>query len=247
MRFLPRAAESCPAREILISVAARLGVCDTFTKSRRGRDSTLHAMSKINFLMQSWILADARALRCWQRSAPFADGLDVMHRESHVKMKFVAILVTVIAGLEVVANAADQPATAAEQKQKTMGYRPSIVVYKDNHCDCCERWVKYLQANRFVVRVENVDNLGEVKRQFGIPREKDACHTGTIEGYFIEGHVPAEDIKRLIRTRPDVKGLLVPGMPIGSPGMEQGKMLQAYDVLQMDPVGELTVFAHHGK
>ena len=164
-----------------------------------------------------------------------------------MKVKFIAILGTVITALGAVAYAADQSATATEPKQKTMGYRPNIVVYKDNHCDCCERWVKYLQANRFVVRVENVDNLGEVKRRFGIPREKDACHTGTIDGYFIEGHVPAEDIKRLIRTRPEAKGLLVPGMPIGSPGMEQGKMLQAYDVLQMDLAGKLTVFAHHGK
>lgn len=164
-----------------------------------------------------------------------------------MKMKLFAIAGAIVVALGSLAYAADQSTIPAPEKSRTVGYRPSIVVYKDRHCDCCERWVQYLEVNRFVVRVENVDNLGEVKQRFGIPREKDACHTGTIEGYFIEGHVPAEDIKRLIRTRPDAKGLLVPGMPIGSPGMEQGKMIQAYDVLLMDRAGKLTVFAQHGK
>lgn len=164
-----------------------------------------------------------------------------------MKLRLLAVAGPMIAGLASLGYAADEAMIRAHEKAKTVGYRPSIVVYKDHHCDCCERWVQYLEANRFVVRVENVDNLGEVKRRFGIPREKDACHTGTIEGYLIEGHVPAEDIKRLIRTRPDAKGLLVPGMPIGSPGMEQGKMLQPYDVLLMDHAGKLTVFAKHGK
>lgn len=164
-----------------------------------------------------------------------------------MKLRFDFIVATVIALLGATAYSADQSDTGSPQRPKSAGYRPTITVYKDHHCDCCERWVRYLEANRFVVHVENVSNLGELKRRFGIPREKDACHTGLIEGYFVEGHVPAEDIKRLIRARPDAKGLLVPGMPIGSPGMEQGKMLQAYDVLLMDPTGKLTVFAHHGK
>lgn len=164
-----------------------------------------------------------------------------------MQVKLFAIAGPIIIALGVLASAADQSTIPAPEKPKTLGYRPSIVVYKDRHCDCCERWVQYLEANRFVVRVENVDNLGEVKKRLGIPREKDACHTGMIESYFIEGHVPAEDIKRLIRTRPDAKGLAVPGMPIGSPGMEQGKMVQPYDVLLMDRTGKSTVFAHHGK
>lgn len=164
-----------------------------------------------------------------------------------MKAKLFAIVGPVIVGLGALTYAADQPNIPAPEKSKTLGYRPSIVVYKDPHCDCCERWMQYLEANRFVVRVENVNNLGEVKKRFGIPREKDACHTGIIEGYFIEGHVPAEDIKRLIRTKPDAKGLVVTGMPIGSPGMEQGKSIQPYDVLLMDRAGKWTVFAHHGK
>lgn len=158
-----------------------------------------------------------------------------------------AIVGPIIVAFGALAYAADQSSVPVSEKPKTLGYRPSIVVYKDHHCDCCARWVQHLEANRFVVRVENVDNLGQIKERFGIPREKDACHTAVIDGYIVEGHVPAEDIKRLIRTRPDAKGLLVPGMPVGSPGMEQGKMVQPYDVLLMDHAGKSTVFAHHGK
>lgn len=164
-----------------------------------------------------------------------------------MKVKLFAIAGPIIVGLAALAYAADPSTIPAPEKPKSLGYRPSIVVYKDRHCDCCARWVQYLEANRFVVRVENVDNLGQIKERLGIPREKDACHTGIIEGYLIEGHVPAEDIKRLIRARPDAKALVVPGMPIGSPGMEQGKMVQPYDVLLMDSAGNWTVFAHHGK
>lgn len=164
-----------------------------------------------------------------------------------MELKLLAIIGPVIIALGQLAYAADQPTIVAPEKASSAGYRPSIVVYKEHHCDCCARWVQYLEANRFIVRVENVDNLGQVKARIGVPRDKDACHTATIEGYFVEGHVPAEDIKRLIRTRPDAKGLALPGMPIGSPGMEQGKMLQPYDVLLMDRAGKWTVYAHHGK
>jgi hypothetical protein len=133
------------------------------------------------------------------------------------------------------------------QPTKTTGYRPSIVVYKNHHCDCCVKWVEYLEAHRFNVRVVNVDDLGKEKARVGIPKGKDACHTAEIEGYFIEGHVPADDIKRLIKLKPDAKGLTVPGMPIGSPGMEQGKRRDRYDVLLVDKAGNTTVFATHGK
>jgi hypothetical protein len=143
--------------------------------------------------------------------------------------------------------AADQPALAETSKPRSTGYRPDIVVYKNFHCDCCERWVEYLKAHRFNVRVINVDDLLKEKDRVGVPRGKDACHTAEIEGYFIEGHVPADDIKRLIRIKPDARGLTVPGMPIGSPGMERGKEFQPYDVLLVDKEGNTSVFAHHKK
>ncbi len=162
-----------------------------------------------------------------------------------MNVKSLAIITSIVLALSSLAYAANQPTTAPEAKSTSAGYRPSIVVYKNFHCDCCLKWVDHLKANRFTVRVESVDNLATVKKRVGIPATKDSCHTAEIEGYFIEGHVPAEDIKRLIRTKPDAKGLTVPGMPIGSPGMEQGKRIQPYDVLLVDNTGNTSVFAHH--
>jgi hypothetical protein len=163
-----------------------------------------------------------------------------------MNLKSLAITLWVMAAIGSLAYATDQPSASPEKSSNT-GYRPSIVVYKNFHCDCCERWVEHLEAHRFTVRVENVDDLGKVKERFGVPRDKDACHTAEIEGYFIEGHVPADDIKRLIRTKPDAKGLLVPGMPIGSPGMEPGKRLDYYEVLLVDKAGNTSVFTRYGK
>jgi hypothetical protein len=161
-----------------------------------------------------------------------------------MNIKSLAIIASTILALGSLAYAANQPSTTSITKS-SVGYRPSIVVYKNHHCDCCVKWVEYLEANRFTVRVVNVDDLAAEKKRVGIPLDKGTCHTAEIEGYFIEGHVPAEDIKRLIRTKPDAKGLVVPGMPIGSPGMERGKEFQPYDVLLVDKAGNTSVFAHH--
>jgi len=162
--------------------------------------------------------------------------------------KVFAILAAMILSIGGIAIAVEQPATeTATNKATSAGYRPHIVVYKSRHCDCCEKWVEYLQANRFTVRVVSVDDLAKEKARVGIPRGKTSCHTAEIEGYFIEGHVPAQDIKRLIRTKPNARGLTVPDMPIGSPGMERGKEFQPYDVLLVDKNGNTTVYAHHSK
>jgi hypothetical protein len=161
-------------------------------------------------------------------------------------LKSLAITFWVIAAIGGLAYATDQP-SAVPEKSTVTGYRPNIVVYKNHHCDCCVKWVEHLEANRFTVRVVHVDDLGNEKARVGIPKGKDACHTAEIEGYFIEGHVPADDIKRLIRTKPEAKGLTVPGMPIGSPGMEQGKRLDYYEVLLVDNAGNTSVFSRYGK
>jgi hypothetical protein len=95
-----------------------------------------------------------------------------------------------------------------------------VTVFKNESCGCCKLWVRHLQDAGFGVEVHDVDNLGPTKERVGIPAAMGACHTAEVGGYFVEGHVPAEDIKRLLRERPDAKGLTVPGMPAGSPGME---------------------------
>lgn len=105
-------------------------------------------------------------------------------------------------------------------------------------------WVAHLESHGFRVRAIDVRSMAPVKRQAGVPRGVASCHTALVDGYVVEGHVPAEDIRRLLSERPDVAGIGVPGMPIGSPGME-GPNPQPYDVLAFDEDGSLTHFASH--
>ena len=105
-------------------------------------------------------------------------------------------------------------------------------------------WVTHLEENGFRVETDNVLMLWRVRQQNGVPQAVSSCHTALVDGYVVEGHVPAEDIKRLLDERPDVAGIAVPGMPIGSPGME-GPNPQPYDVLAFDEDGNLSHFASH--
>ena len=123
----------------------------------------------------------------------------------------------------------------------------SIEVWKSATCKCCGAWVKHLEANGFAVTVNDVDTsaLAALKRQVGVGDQLASCHTAKIDGYVVEGHVPSSDIKRLIAERPDATGLTVPGMPVGSPGMEQGAEFEPYDVLLIKKDGATEVFAKH--
>jgi hypothetical protein len=125
---------------------------------------------------------------------------------------------------------------------------PAIEVWKSATCQCCGKWVTHLEENGFMVKTNAADTttLDKIKRAAGIGEKLDACHTGKIDGYMIEGHVPASDIKRLVAERPDAIGLTVPGMPVGSPGMEQpdGKT-EPYDVLLIKKDGSTEIFASH--
>ncbi len=96
---------------------------------------------------------------------------------------------------------------------------PVVTVYKSPTCGCCGQWVQHMQANGFRVEVHGVDDVTSIKSRFGVPDMLWSCHTAVVDGYAIEGHVPAEDVKRLLRERPKVRGLAVPGMVPGSPGM----------------------------
>lgn len=122
-----------------------------------------------------------------------------------------------------------------------------VTVWKNESCGCCKQWVRHLQQAGFIVEVHNIDNMGPTKERVGIPVAMGSCHTGEVGGYFVEGHVPADDIKRLLRERPNAKGLTVPGMPVGSPGMETDSgQVQPYDVFLVLKDGTTTVYAHHG-
>lgn len=122
-----------------------------------------------------------------------------------------------------------------------------IKVYKTESCGCCKLWVTHLEQAGFAVEVQNLTDLGSIKERVGLPYGLGSCHTGEVGGYFIEGHVPANDVKRLLRERPAARGLTVPGMPLGSPGMEvPSGETQPYDVLLVAKDGKTSVFAHHG-
>jgi hypothetical protein len=124
---------------------------------------------------------------------------------------------------------------------------PAIHVLKDPNCGCCTSWIEILREDGFSVTTER--SLGTLlmqhKLENGIPQNMTSCHTGEIEGYMIEGHVPAADIRRLLSERPDAVGLAVPGMPYGSPGMGPEAEREAYDVFLIRKDGRTEVFTSY--
>lgn len=120
---------------------------------------------------------------------------------------------------------------------------PPMTVYKDPNCGCCTEWVSHVRKAGFVVTVRDTADMSSVKASFGVPSALESCHTARVGAYAIEGHVPADLIQKLLREQPVARGLAVPGMPQGSPGMEQGAPKDAYDVLLFDKAGKTRVFA----
>lgn len=118
----------------------------------------------------------------------------------------------------------------------------AIKVYKTPQCGCCKAWVDHLARNGFQVESVDMPDLALVKQKYGVKPEHEACHTAVVGEYVVEGHVPADVIKRLLEERPAVLGIAVPGMPAGSPGME-GAMKERYDVLTFDRAGRSRVYA----
>jgi len=125
-----------------------------------------------------------------------------------------------------------------------MAATPIINVYKSATCGCCEAWVKHLRDNGFKVEAHNVANPSDTREKMGMPDRMGSCHTAVVDGYAIEGHVPAADIKRLLASKPKATGLAAPGMPLGSPGME-GPRKDAYDVYLVLPDGSSRVYQHY--
>lgn len=141
-------------------------------------------------------------------------------------------------------SAQAQPAAAADSASAL----PRVLVHRSSTCGCCELWVEHLRTSGFTVEVRDDEDLDAIKRRLGVPYGKGSCHTAEVGGYFVEGHVPAADVRRLLREKPDVKGLVLPGMPTGSPGMEvpDGRV-QPYTVEQVARDGSTSDFARHGR
>ncbi|KRR28432.1 DUF411 domain-containing protein [Bradyrhizobium retamae] len=138
------------------------------------------------------------------------------------RRSFLGVIAAVLAGRTIASAAAANPV---------------VIVHKDPNCSCCSGWADHLRAAGFPVEVHDAADLAPSKQQHGIPPELAACHTAVVSGYAIEGHVPALAIQHLLAERPNAKGLAVPGMPVGSPGMEGGPP-HPYTVVLFGPAGQ---------
>lgn len=136
---------------------------------------------------------------------------------------------------------------AGAARAQTRGSR-ALAVYKSPTCGCCDGWVAHMRQAGFTVAVHVVEDPGTIRRARGLPDTLASCHTGVIDGYAIEGHVPAADVVRLLAERPEAAGLAAPGMPLGSPGMEApGGRKQPFDTLLVLRSGQTRVFARHNR
>ena len=137
-------------------------------------------------------------------------------------------------------------ALAAQQKTAPAAL-PKVTVYKTSSCGCCRLWVDHLKNNGFDVQAMDVSSadVRAVSKAAGLKDENTSCHTAKIGAYTVEGHVPADDIKRMLKEKPAIAGIAAPGMPMGSPGMEQGGTKEPYDVIAFKKDGTSTVYAKH--
>lgn len=135
---------------------------------------------------------------------------------------------------QIVAGSVEQAAVDAE-----------LTVFRSPTCGCCGKWIEHMEAVGFQVKDEVTENMTAIKEQYGVPAQLASCHTTVVDGYVIEGHIPSTDVQRLLTEKPDVAGIAVPGMPIGSPGMESGDYVEPYTVFSFQEDGTTAAFAEH--
>lgn len=124
--------------------------------------------------------------------------------------------------------------------------RPVVTVYKSPTCGCCSKWIQHMKTEGFDVKSTDQMDVTPIKTQYGVPLDAQSCHTALVGGYVLEGHVPASAVKKLLKDKPKVVGLAVPGMPVGSPGMEvPSGQVEAYNVMAFDKAGKQTVYEKH--
>jgi hypothetical protein len=157
------------------------------------------------------------------------------------------IAAAVVAGAALIATRSQpvgegSPAPLAVAAARQPG---DLVVYKSPTCGCCSGWIDHMRAAGFRIVERDTSDVGAVKQRLGVLPTLTSCHTAVIHGYVIEGHVPADDVVRLLEERPKIVGIAVPGMPAGSPGMESAQPWVSYDVVAFDSTGKTSLFAKH--
>ena len=131
---------------------------------------------------------------------------------------------------------------AAPAKPPASNAPVEMIVYRSPTCTCCGRWLEHMKRDGFVIQDIQTEDMDAIKRQRGVPSELKSCHTALVGGYVVEGHVPAEDVRALLDKKPAVVGISVPGMIVGTPGMEMGGRKDPYAVVQFDRSGKVTIF-----
>jgi hypothetical protein len=131
------------------------------------------------------------------------------------------------------------------QQQADQSAKSQVVMYKNPNCQCCTKWATHMEEAGFTVSIQPTQQMSAVKTNYKVPYDMGSCHTAVVNGYVVEGHVPAKEVKKLLEERPDAIGLAVPGMPVGSPGMEQGNRTEPYDVLLFGENGTKSTFASY--
>lgn len=134
----------------------------------------------------------------------------------------------------------DRQAVHANDREKL-----DITVYRSPSCGCCSGWIEHLRRRQFQVNDVKTEDMNAIKRKYGVPPKMASCHTAIVGGYVIEGHVPAEDIREFLAKKPDVAGISVPQMPVGTPGMEMGDRKDPFSVISFSKSGEAKVFKHY--
>lgn len=130
------------------------------------------------------------------------------------------------------------------QEESSVAASADVVMYKNEGCQCCDKWAEYMQGSGYSVAIIDDQNVSAIKAEWGIPQTMGACHTAVVGDYVVEGHVPAEDVMRLLREKPDARGLVVPGMPASSPGMNTA-LNEPYKSYLLNNDGSTEVFAQH--
>ncbi|MCK5871446.1 MAG: DUF411 domain-containing protein [Methylococcales bacterium] len=135
--------------------------------------------------------------------------------------------------------------TAVENGSKKTEKSIEMTVYRSPSCSCCGKWIEHVKKNNFNVKDVLTQDMQAIKNKHGVSQKMASCHTAIVDGYVVEGHVPAHDIKALLNMKPKIVGISVPGMPVGTPGMEMNGKADAYDVVGFDKNNQYQIFKHY--